>query len=157
MPGDHVDRVLVAVIIASSIVTLLTAGRTIRKWRNAAAAPARVEAPVAAPGVAAEERPVSAAFGSETSRRLLSSVPEGAELDDLRVFWPGPQFALRGRAVPGPETVTRLSLWETEFDGLMTPDGRPYQVWFRRLEGIEAAPRITFEFLLVPDGLAVSL
>lgn len=157
MPGDHVDRALVAVIIASSIVTVLTAGRTIKKWRAAAAAPARVEATLAASGTAADNRPVSAAFGSETSRRLLSSVPDGAELDDLRVSWPGPQFALRGHALPGPETATRLSLWETEFDGLVTPDGRPYQAWFRRLEGIEAAPRITFEFLLVPDGLAVSL
>lgn len=154
MPGDPVDRVLVGVIIASSIVTLLTAGRTIRKWTAAAAVPARVEAPAAAS--AAESRPVPAALGSETSRRLLSSLPEGAELDDLRVFWPGPQFALRGHAVPGAETLARLSLWETEFDGLVTTDGRPYQVWFRRLEGIESAARITFEFLLVPDGLAVT-
>jgi hypothetical protein len=159
MPGDPVDRYLIGVIIAASFVTVLSAGNTIRKWAAAAtAAPAPVESTRVASAPAGKTPPrVEPTFGSDTARRLLASVPQGAELDDLRLFWPGPQFALRGHAVPGAESAARLSLWEAQFDGLVAPDGRPYQVWFRRLEGIDSGPQITFEFLLVPEGLAVTL
>lgn len=158
---------LVAVpLIAGSLILILRPGRAPAAAPGAPAGPAAAltsRAPAgpgpggSSPGPrSAAAGAVQPAFAADTAGRLLRSLPAGCVLEDVRVLWPGPWFSLRGHAVGGGAVTDRLKRWGAGWDGTRDPAGRSYENWFRRLEADPDAPgTVTFEFVLLPEGMGL--
>jgi hypothetical protein len=148
-------------LLALAIALPLIAGSLALMFRSGGApgpapGPARVTASAdSIPGapLPAAESP-GPTFAADLAGRLLTSLPAGCVLEDVRVLWPGPWFSVRGHAAWSPGFTGRLKSWGAGWTDTRDPAGRRYENWFRRFETTaDSLGFVTFEFLLLPEGM----
>ena len=145
-------RLAIGLALVASVVLFVVAVVDRGKRRPAGPAPTMVKAETVAPPVVAAVS-ISRRPASETARDLLAGAPAAVRIDDLRIHWPGPDYAVRGHAT-SQDQESDLLKWQEEVR--KRSEGEAYQSWFRRLD--HSADGVSFELVVAPerDTLGVS-
>jgi len=152
--GSRAGRLLIGALLAASLGLFVLAGATAgkRKSSGARTVPA-LETAGETPAAKPPEDPDRQ--GSRTARELLAGVPDDVEVDDVRISWPGPEYALRGHGVASAAVDHGLRSWEERLQNEAAGRGSAYRTWFQTLDRVDATSQINFELVHAPDKGAV--
>jgi hypothetical protein len=138
-------------LLAVSLVLFVLAGVNMH-GRKSEKRPAEGSKPAEVVAGVATVAPKASRPGSEVARDLLTSVPPNVSIDDLRISWPGPEFALRGHENQASGSNERLLVWQKRLQHECTTRNPDYQAWFKRLDQSEGEGQTTFELIVAPEN-----